>query len=232
MRKRPNPFSSWPELYATGDRARVAADGTLEFEGRSDDLVKVHGVRVGLGEIEEALRSHSAVRDAAVVAALDAEGPEDDQALRRHLRAHYPDHLVPHAIAWIPRLPRTASGKADRPALKASITDGALLVSPASGSAAGAADVEGVVREAWLQALGGGPEEGDFFELGGDSMQVIAMLGRVTTALGVDIPLIAAFFGDPTLRGLVRVIREGMAVPAKPLVGRPRIPAKPGPAAT
>jgi hypothetical protein len=255
MLKRPNPFSSWPELYATGDRVRLGADGIFLFEGRSDDQVKVHGVRVALGEVEEALRSHPRVQDAAVVGREDAQGelrlhaflepagdpPPDGQAVRGHVLEHFPSYLVPHAISWCPRLPRTPSGKVDRPALMAYIPSAAgdagagLHPAPVDSPDAVAsgkppADVEAVVREAWVRTLGTDVENGDFFELGGDSLQVIAMLGRITAALKVDTPLIAAFFGDPTLSGLVRVIRDGMeAEPSVPLVGLPRIPRRLGP---
>ena len=252
--KRPNPFSPWPELLATGDRVRVASDGTFQFEGRSDDLVKVHGVRVSLGEIEAALRSHPGIRDAAVRLLEDAHSDArihaflepssttiasapaatvDDQTLRRFLREQYPDYLVPHVLTWLPKLPRTASGKIDRPALSpgsssmasAKHHSGTVDGTPVPTTARRADEVEAVVREAWVHSLGVELVDGDFFELGGDSLQVISMLGRITSTLGVDIPLIAAFFGDPTLLGLIKVIQEGMqAAPVAPLVGVPRIP--------
>ncbi len=249
MLKRPNPFSQWPDLLATGDRVRVGSDGTFHFEGRSDDLVKVHGVRVSLGEIEAALRSHPSVREAAVLLFEDqASGSRlhaflepstmvsgDAQALRRFLREHYPDHVVPHVINWQPKLPKTISGKLDRSALRQASAPAGSANGPGTRSESptcptaptvpSADRVEAVVREAWILTLGVALVDGDFFELGGDSLQVIAMLGRITTALGVEIPLIAAFFGDPTLLGLIQVIREGMqSAPSVPLVGVPRIP--------
>jgi len=226
MLKRLNTFSAWPELLATGDKVRMDAGGVMHFEGRRDDQVKVRGVRLTLGDVEEALRSHPSVQDAAVVAREDDRGEvrlhaflepaagasTDEQAVRRHLRECGADYLVPHAIVWSPRLPRTPSGKADRPALASSLDagtgDGAA---PAEPSAAAAANMYAVVREAWADALGTDAEDGDFFELGGDSLQVIAMLGRITTALRLDKPLIAAFFGDPTMKGLLNVISDGKA---------------------
>jgi aryl carrier-like protein len=54
-----------PRLYATGDLARIAEDGTFEYLGRRDDQVKIRGVRVELGEIEAALVSHPDVTAAA-----------------------------------------------------------------------------------------------------------------------------------------------------------------------
>jgi len=66
----PNPLSAEPgaRLYRTGDLVRYLADGEIRFLGRLDQQVKVHGFRIELEEIEVALRTHPAVREAAVVA--------------------------------------------------------------------------------------------------------------------------------------------------------------------
>ncbi|MBX7222933.1 MAG: amino acid adenylation domain-containing protein [Blastocatellia bacterium] len=66
----PDPFSGVPgsRLYATGDRVRFLADGTLEFLGRVDDQVKVRGYRIELGEIETVLKEHPLVQEAVVLA--------------------------------------------------------------------------------------------------------------------------------------------------------------------
>lgn len=218
--------------FATGDRVRVDADGGWTFTGRADGQVKLNGVRVELAEVEEALRSHPGVQDAAVLAVEDGEGNlrlhaflepapgpgTDAAALRRHLRERHPDHLQPHQLTWRERLPRTLSGKADRPALRASLDSAA----PAAAAATAQADAAAVVQAAWAATLGEEAGEGDFFELGGDSLQAIGMLGRIATALHLDTPLIAAFFGDPTRSGLVRVIQAGLA--AEPALPRAQDP--------
>ena len=54
-------------LYRTGDLARYLPDGNLEFCGRIDHQVKIHGNRIELGEIEAVLREHGGVRDAVVL---------------------------------------------------------------------------------------------------------------------------------------------------------------------
>ncbi|GAA5207395.1 amino acid adenylation domain-containing protein [Streptomyces thinghirensis] len=70
-----DPFATKPgaRLYRTGDLVRRLPDGTLEFVGRVDDQVKVRGFRVELGEIENALHSHPAVRGAVVTTQADGE---------------------------------------------------------------------------------------------------------------------------------------------------------------
>ena len=69
-----DPFSaeSGARMYRTGDRARYLPDGKVEFCGRIDDQIKLHGNRIEPGEIEAALREQSGIRDALVVAADDA----------------------------------------------------------------------------------------------------------------------------------------------------------------
>ncbi len=72
----PDPFSKEPgtRLYRTGDRARLLPSGDVEFCGRVDHQVKIHGYRVELGEIEASLREQGGLRDAIVSAHEDESG--------------------------------------------------------------------------------------------------------------------------------------------------------------
>jgi len=90
----PDPFGSAPEerLYRTGDLARALPDGSIEFCGRVDDQIKLHGYRVELGEIEGALRTQRGVRDAVVRAYDDAAGG-------KHLVAYVVPHR-PNQALW------------------------------------------------------------------------------------------------------------------------------------
>jgi amino acid adenylation domain-containing protein len=128
----PNPFGTG-RIYRTGDQARWLRDGHVELLGRTDFQVKVRGFRIELNEIESALASHSAVRDAVVVAVEMESGdkrlaawvdsalakpPADlDAQLRTLLTAKLPEYMHPAIITVLPALPRTANGKIDRKSL-------------------------------------------------------------------------------------------------------------------
>jgi amino acid adenylation domain-containing protein len=72
----PDPFGSdsGARLYHTGDIGRYLPDGAIEFLGRVDQQVKIHGFRIEIGEIEAALNQHPAVREGVVVAQRNAQG--------------------------------------------------------------------------------------------------------------------------------------------------------------
>ncbi|HEV3000317.1 MAG TPA: amino acid adenylation domain-containing protein, partial [Solirubrobacteraceae bacterium] len=118
-------------LYRTGDFGRYRPSGDIEFLGRRDAQVKVHGHRIELGEIETALERHPAVRAAVATAAGDPRGDRrlvayvvaesgrqaSERELQDHVAAQLPEYMVPTAIATIAAIPLTANGKVDRDAL-------------------------------------------------------------------------------------------------------------------
>ena len=71
----PDPFFEQADarMYRTGDLARWRDNGVVEFLGRMDNQVKIHGYRIEPGEIEIALRTHKTVNQACVVPHTDAE---------------------------------------------------------------------------------------------------------------------------------------------------------------
>jgi amino acid adenylation domain-containing protein len=132
--------------YRTGDLARKLPDGAFEYLGRNDAQIKLRGYRVELGEIEAALRAHDEVRDAAVtvittplgaqflvacVVPADGAGDNLTPVLRERLGAALPRYMVPDRYRFVPGLPRTASGKLDRDALRRLASPGAARSQPA-----------------------------------------------------------------------------------------------------
>ncbi len=119
----------------TGDTAVMDADGYLWYQGRSDDVFKSAGYRIGPSEIENCLVRHPAVANAAVVPKPDAErgavvkayvvlapGHAGDDALVQALQAHVRGRLAPYEypkeIEFIDSLPMTTTGKVQRRVLR------------------------------------------------------------------------------------------------------------------
>jgi fatty-acyl-CoA synthase len=119
--------------YATpGDRARVLADGSIELLGRGSACINTGGEKVYPEEVEQVLRGHPAVLDAAVVGVPDARwgemvtalvevapGCTIDDSLREHARDHLAGYKVPKRFLAVDSLPRTVAGKPDYRRLRA-----------------------------------------------------------------------------------------------------------------
>jgi amino acid adenylation domain-containing protein len=192
----PNPFGAPGErMYRTGDLVRWLPDGTLDFLGRADQQVKLRGHRIELGEIETALHDHPALTAVAVTLREDAAGDKRLVAytvaapgaapapveLREHLLTRLPDYMIPAAFVALERLPLTAHGKLDVRALPA--PDGAALAA-AQEITAPRTDAERRMAEVWQNVLGVaqvGVEE-SFFNLGGDSIRAVTLVGALRTA--------------------------------------------------
>ena len=116
----------------TGDRGRLDSEGYLWVEGRIDDLILTGGENVAPAEVEQALLSHPAVGDVAVLGREDPEwgsavtamvvvvaGRDADPAeLIEHCRSSLAAHKVPKRIEFVSELPRTATGKLRRSELR------------------------------------------------------------------------------------------------------------------
>jgi acetyl-CoA synthetase len=123
------------EVWRTGDRVVRDEEGFLHFEGRTDDVIISAGYRIGPFEVESALVQHSAVAEAAVVAAPDDErgavvravvvlrdgfSPSDDlaRALQDHVKTQTAPYKYPRIVDFAAELPKTASGKVRRAVLR------------------------------------------------------------------------------------------------------------------
>ncbi len=119
----------------TGDQGKMDEDGTIWYQGRSDDVIKSAGYRIGPAEIETCLVRHPAVANAAVIGKADEArgqivkafivlqpGRQPSQALEEEIRAHVRGRLAPYEypreIEFIDSLPMTTTGKVQRKELR------------------------------------------------------------------------------------------------------------------
>jgi len=203
----PDPFCAEPSarLYRTGDLARHLPNGDIEYLGRLDHQVKIRGYRVEPGEIEAVLSRHPAVREA-VVLARDAGGEQSLVAylvchgqtnptvteLRVFLESLLPDYMVPSIYVFLDSLPLTTNGKVDRKALPEPDTTRPNLeetfVAPTGA-------VESALAEIWAQVLGierVGVHD-NFFDLGGHSLLLMQLHGKLKEKFQTDISLVELF---------------------------------------
>jgi acyl-coenzyme A synthetase/AMP-(fatty) acid ligase len=132
----PTFFLDAPDgAWRTGDRVSEDEDGYLWFEGRTDDVIISAGYRIGPFEVESALVSHPAVAEAAAVAAPDevrgqlvravvvlregyAAGDSLARELQDHVKTQTAPYKYPRIVEFAEALPKTASGKIKRAALR------------------------------------------------------------------------------------------------------------------
>jgi amino acid adenylation domain-containing protein len=234
----PDPFGAPGErLYRTGDLARWLPDGTLEFIGRRDGQVKIHGHRIELGEVEMAILSHPAIQSCAVAARPDAQGQLrlvaylvarsqrlSWEALRSHLGARLPAALLPSAQVWLAQLPVTPNGKLDRQALPEPAAERPELAQPFEEARSAA---EQRVCDAFAHALRIDKvgRNDNFFDLGGDSVRVLQVLAELQRD-GARRLSTNLFFRHPT-PGAIAAELEAPAVEAQAVVPATSAPAAP-----
>jgi len=239
----PDPFGgAGDRLYRTGDRARWLANGTVEYIGRADTQVKIRGHRIEPGEIEAALLLHPGIKSCAVVPQADAGGrlrlvaylvAQADEVpwseLRAHLAARLPEPMLPTAQVWLAQLPITTNGKLDRRALPQPTRQRPALAQ-AYEEARG--PLEQGICNAFAQVLelDAVGRHDNFFDLGGDSLRVLAVLAELQRN-GHDGLSTNLFFQLPTAAALAQRLAPAAEAPAQALRAARAAPAEAEPIA-
>ncbi|MFE2752768.1 amino acid adenylation domain-containing protein, partial [Actinosynnema sp. NPDC059335] len=219
-------------LYRTGDLGRYTVDGHVEFLGRNDHQVKIQGQRVEPEEVEAVLRTHPAIKAAAVTARPAADGrprlvahvvpagvPVDRAELRDHLAGRLPAAAVPAVFVVVDALPMTVGGKLDRRAL--TVPDDVEAQPARRDVVLPRTETERRVAEVW-RALLGVAEVGvhdDFFTLGGHSLLAVRLAMRVGAELGIDLPL-HEVFARPTVAAQAELVDRSASVGRIPRLDR------------
>jgi len=231
----PDPFAAEADngdarLYRTGDLCRWLADGAIEFLGRVDEQMSLHGFRVEPGEIEQQLLAHPAVAAAAVALRQDPSGDDrlcaylvgeghHEEGIRNYLQARLPAHMVPTVFVFLDRLPLTSHGKLDRSALPQPVFE------VTGGDAPPETAREMALAQIWQELLGV-PRVGiddDFFRIGGDSLKATRLTVRMERDLGLRLST-AQLMAGVTIRALAR--RRGAEEGPK---WQPLVPLRSGP---
>ncbi|MBI3960727.1 MAG: non-ribosomal peptide synthetase [Chloroflexi bacterium] len=217
------PAGDGSRLYLTGDIGYLDASGSLCHLGRRDFQIKVRGFRVEPAEIEDALRQHPAIQQAAVVAKPLHSGEKGlvayfttangdiptVSALRGLLATRLPDYMIPAVFVPLDSLPVNAFGKLDLKALAAPERVRPHLAQPF-------APPETPAQErlaALWSALLGIDEVGihdDFLELGGSSLLVMQLMTRAEQSFGCELA-VAEFLAEPTIAALAGLIEPVLA---------------------
>jgi acyl carrier protein len=201
---------------------RLRPDGCLVHLGRQNAQVKVHGFRVELAEVEQALLALAGVREAVVriwegqpegqhvVAYLvpDSSPAPTASALRRALAERLPAAMIPATFVVLDALPLTPGGKVNHQALP---PPGRARPRLETAFVAPRTPVEARVAGIWAEVLDleqVGIHDG-FLELGGDSLRASQVISRVRSAFQVELPL-RALFEAPTVAGLAFHITESI----------------------
>ena len=209
--------------FRTGDVGWLDDDGYLHLGGREDDVVKIAGNRVALGEVESVLAEVTGVAAAAVDARPDPHGDLrlsafvvaapghalEPLVVRAALARRLPRSMLPDTVTVLPLLPRVPGGKVDRKAL-AEAADEARD----DGAIDGDGTTEAGLTRIFAAALGlrpaDVPADEDFFDLGGDSLRAVRVVLDIGRDFGVDLP-VSALIETPTVATLAPVVRAGDA---------------------
>ena len=213
-----DPFSDDPQarIYKTGDVARWLDDGSIEYLGRNDFQLKIHGLRIEAGEIEQQICRFPSIAEAVVMACDHHDGdkrlvawviapsqPDLTERLRAHLRATLPESMLPGSVVALKSFPLSANGKLDRkrlPLPQLTLT-GKTFSPPAN-------DEERQLAGWWQSLLGVEQidRDDDFFALGGHSLHAIQLLLLLKRA-GLSAEMKTLFL-HPTLQAQARAIHS------------------------
>jgi hypothetical protein len=226
----PDPDDPASRIYLTGDVGRELPDGCLEYIGRLDSAIKVHGQRVEVAEIELALLEIEAVRDAVVEGCDGPDGekrlvayvmPRDSTALngtmlRKALETKLPWYMLPSAFVFMDQLPLLPFGKVNRRALPKPDWS---LPTPDVPYRPPQDETEELLCGLFAAALSfkagaGGRSLGvddNFLDLGGDSLRAADLAVRIRDALGLTVS-IQIIYKAGTIAELARVLRQAGGV--------------------
>lgn len=187
--------------FRTGDIVYQSCDGKLIYLGRKIREIKISGQRVNINEIESLLLKFTDIIEIAVVFKDNSTGLELfahyharyplDETTRRTLYGKLPNSHIPQYFEYHQTpLPKLANGKIDYCFLEK------LTLASEIKKESTSKTFETLVQDIWLSTLGS--DDGDFFSLGGESLQAIKMINALNSYCKLDLN-VSDIFKNPTL---------------------------------
>lgn len=213
-----NPYKPGQKIYKSGDEGVLLDDCSIEYIGRNDRQVQLHGHRIELKEIENALVSHELIDDCCV---LMANNNDNEflcayfvsaselyvNELREHLSELLPQYMIPSSYVKLDEFPLNSNSKIDKKSLPSPVSN--ILMSAESMSSNRVMDkCEEKLKKIWgiiLSKYDICPAD-DFFMVGGDSMEAFKLIAYLND-LGIEIG-VADIYSNSTLEAMARNIKE------------------------
>ncbi|ROI04070.1 amino acid adenylation domain-containing protein [Chryseobacterium sp. G0240] len=199
-------------IYRTGDLGRYAADGTMEFLGRTDYQVKVGGHRIELPEIETKLNIIPEIKEAVVldmenerketylVAFYTAKEEISQREIKEKLKENLPSYMIPGYFIELDKFPLSNNGKIDRKILR-----GWELQSVATENKApqnyNELEIELLTEWKLILGLDDIKLDDNFFDLGGDSFKAIRLIARSKYNYSLN-----ELYDNPTIKEIINII--------------------------
>ncbi|MDE5937014.1 MAG: amino acid adenylation domain-containing protein, partial [Ruminococcus sp.] len=181
-------------IYHTGDYGYMSSEGYIVLLGRLDNQVKINGFRVELGEIENAIKKLSYVKNAVAVVRQSDNGAKsicayvslysqaDENRIRNDSAENLPHYMIPSRVVILDNLPLTSNGKVDRNNLPDPYKTDVVYADAEN-------ELETKISELWKRYLRTDDinVNSQFIELGGDSLAMISIVNDIKEQFGVDI---------------------------------------------
>ena len=179
-------------VYKTGDYARWTDGGDVMILGRTDDQVKLRGLRIELGEVEKAILSCEGVKQAAVIIGringaehlcgyYSADESVDEETVLAHISKRLTQYMVPTSMIRLDEMPVTPNGKTDRRAPAPKLSQAAEFTEASNAEEKAFCDI--FAKVLGLDRAGA---DSSFFDLGGSSLTVTSVIIEAA-ALGYEI---------------------------------------------
>lgn len=207
-------FLNNKRIYRTGDIGKWKNNGEIEYIGRVDDQIKLHGYRIELSEIENILASYRNIADVAVIckknnndlilaAYFTSSESEDISIIKNFLKKKLPEYMIPSILIQVDKFVINSSGKIDKKYLESlDININKEIVAPEG-------DIEKKLYEIWKSALdvNNFGVTDSFFEIGGSSISMIQVISKIENEFDITIGY-KEFMFEKNIRNLSMLINS------------------------